>query len=185
MLDMSRSMVNNGYFLPAKKVALALAALIRGQVPRDALYVVGFSLYAREFTAAKLPRVSWTDCDIGTNMHAGFLLSRQLLARHQGGNRQIIMVTDGEPTAHLEGGVADFAYPPTRRTVQETLREVQRCTRAGITINTFMLERSPWLTAFVEEMARINRGRAFFSSADKLGEYVLVDYVRARRARAS
>ncbi|HVQ75407.1 MAG TPA: VWA domain-containing protein [Candidatus Binatia bacterium] len=185
MLDMSRSMVNNGYFLPAKKVALALAALIRGQFPRDALYVVGFSLYAREFTAAKLPRVSWTDCDIGTNMHAGFLLSRQLLARHQGGNRQIIMVTDGEPTAHLEGGVADFAYPPTRRTVQETLREVQRCTRAGITINTFMLERSPWLTAFVEEMARINRGRAFFSSADKLGEYVLVDYVRARRARAS
>jgi uncharacterized protein with von Willebrand factor type A (vWA) domain len=185
MLDMSRSMVNNGYFLPAKKVALALSALIRGQFPRDALYVVGFSLYAREFTAAKLPRVSWADCDIGTNMHAGFLLSRQLLARHQGGNRQIILVTDGEPTAHLEGGVADFSYPPTRRTVQETLKEVQRCTRAGITINTFMLERSPWLTAFVEEMARINRGRAFFASADRLGEYVLVDYVRGRRARAS
>jgi uncharacterized protein with von Willebrand factor type A (vWA) domain len=185
MLDMSRSMVNNGYFLPAKKVALALHALIRGQFPRDALYVVGFSLYAREFTAAKLPRVSWADCDIGTNMHAGFLLSRQLLARHQGGNRQIILVTDGEPTAHLEGGVADFSYPPTRRTVQETLKEVQRCTRAGITINTFMLERSPWLTAFVEEMARINRGRAFFAAADRLGEYVLVDYVRARRARAS
>src|SRR5215813_12071033 len=85
MLDMSRSMVNDGYFLPAKKVALALSALIRGQFPRDALYVIGFSLYAREFTAAKLPRVSWADCDIGTNMHAGFLLSRQLLARHQGG----------------------------------------------------------------------------------------------------
>jgi uncharacterized protein with von Willebrand factor type A (vWA) domain len=185
MLDMSRSMVNNGYFLPAKKVALALSALIRGQFPRDSLHVVGFSLYAREFTPARLPRLSWSDCDIGTNMHAGFLLSRQLLARHQGGNKQIILVTDGEPTAHLEGGVADFSYPPTRRTLQETLKEVQRCTRAGITINTFMLERSSWLMSFVDEMTRINRGRAFFASADRLGEYVLVDYVRGRRARAS
>jgi uncharacterized protein with von Willebrand factor type A (vWA) domain len=91
------------------------------------------------------------------------------------------MVTDGEPTAHLEHGVADFAYPPTRRTVEQTLREVHRCTREGITINTFMLEQSPWLTAFVEQLTRINRGRAFFSSPDRLGEYVLVDYVTARR----
>jgi uncharacterized protein with von Willebrand factor type A (vWA) domain len=181
MLDMSRSMLNNGYFLPAKKVALALSALIRGQFPRDALYIVGFSLYARKFTAEQLPTLSWSEWNIGTNMHAGFLLSRQLLARHKGGNKQILMVTDGEPTAHLEGGVADFNYPPTERTLRETLKEVERCTRERITINTFMLEQSPWLVGFVEQMAKINHGRAFLSAPDKLGEYVVVDFVRSRR----
>ena len=184
MLDMSRSMLNNGYYLPAKKVALALTALIRGQFPRDSLHIVGFSLYARQFTADQLPSLSWSDWNVGTNMHAGFQLARQLLGRHKGGNKQILMITDGEPTAHLEGGEAEFSYPPTRRTLQETLKEVQRCTRDGITINTFMLDRSHALAAFVEEMARINRGRAFFSTPDRLGEYVLVDYVRAKR-RAS
>jgi uncharacterized protein with von Willebrand factor type A (vWA) domain len=182
MLDMSRSMLNNGYFLPAKKVALALSALIRGQFPRDALYIVGFSLYARKFTVEQLPTLSWSEWNIGTNMHAGFLLSRQLLARHQGGNKQILMVTDGEPTAHLEGGVADFNYPPTERTLRETLKEVERCTRERITINTFMLEQSPWLVGFVEQMAKINHGRAFLSAPDKLGEYVVVDFVRSRRS---
>jgi uncharacterized protein with von Willebrand factor type A (vWA) domain len=185
MLDMSRSMLNNGYFLPAKKVALALSALIRGQFPRDALYIVGFSLYAREFTAAQLPTLSWSEWNVGTNMHAGFMLARRLLARHAGGNKQILMVTDGEPTAHLEDGLADFSYPPSRRTIEETLKEVQRCTRENITINTFMLERSPWLTSFVQQMARINRGRAFFTAPDRLGEYVLVDYVNTKRKAVS
>ncbi len=181
MLDMSRSMLNNGYFLPAKKVALALHALIRGQYPRDALYIVGFSLYARTFTPEQLPTLSWSEWNIGTNMHAGFALSRQLLGKHKGGNKQILMVTDGEPTAHLENGVADFSYPPTPRTFQETLKEVQRCTREGITINTFMLERSSYLVGFVEDMARINHGRAFMTAPDRLGEYVVVDFVRSRR----
>jgi uncharacterized protein with von Willebrand factor type A (vWA) domain len=181
MLDMSRSMLNNGYFLPAKKVALALHALIRGQYPRDALYIVGFSLYARTFTPEQLPTLSWSEWNIGTNMHAGFALSRQLLGKHKGGNKQILMVTDGEPTAHLENGVADFSYPPTPRTFQETLKEVQRCTREGITINTFMLERSSYLVGFVEDMARINHGRAFMAAPDRLGEYVVVDFVRSRR----
>jgi uncharacterized protein with von Willebrand factor type A (vWA) domain len=186
MLDLSRSMLNNGYFLPAKKVAMALSALIRSQFPRDSFHVVGFSMYAHEVKPSQVPRLSWSDCDYGTNMHAGFLLSRRLLARRAGGNKQILMITDGEPTAHLmRNGQADFNYPPTRETLQETLREVQRCTREGITINTFMLERSPWLTAFVEEMARINRGRAFFSTPDRLGEYMLVDFVRSRRMRVS
>ena len=183
MLDMSRSMLHSGYFLPAKKVALALSALIRSQFPRDALYIIGFSLYAREFTAQQLPTLSWSEWSIGTNMQAGFMLARRLLARHTAGNKQILMVTDGEPTAHLENGVADFSYPPTRRTLQETLKEVRRCTREGITINTFMLEQSRWLTAFVEEMTRINRGRAFFTAAERLGEYVVVDYVSSKRKR--
>jgi uncharacterized protein with von Willebrand factor type A (vWA) domain len=114
-------------------------------------------------------------------MHAGFALSRQLLGKHTSGNKQILMVTDGEPTAHLENGIADFSYPPTDRTFQETLKEVQRCTREGITINTFMLERSSWLVGFVEQMARINHGRAFMTAPDRLGEYVVVDFVRSRR----
>jgi uncharacterized protein with von Willebrand factor type A (vWA) domain len=185
MLDMSRSMIFNGCFLPAKKVALALNALIRGQFPRDSLYIVGFSLYAREFTAAQLPHLAPGEWSVGTNMHAGFMLARQLLARHKGGNKQVIMITDGEPTAHMEGSEPEFAYPPTRRTLQETLKEVQRCTRDGITINTFMLEQSHALAAFVEQMTRINRGRAFFATSDRLGEYVLVDFVRARRRAVS
>jgi uncharacterized protein with von Willebrand factor type A (vWA) domain len=185
MLDMSRSMIFNGCFLPAKKVALALNALIRGQFPRDSLYIVGFSLYAREFTAAQLPHLAPGEWSVGTNMHAGFQLARQLLARHKGGNRQVIMITDGEPTAHMEGTEPEFAYPPTRRTLQETLREVQRCTREGIVINTFMLDQSHALAAFVEQMTRINRGRAFFATSDRLGEYVLVDFVRAKRRAVS
>ncbi len=185
MLDMSRSMLNNGYYLPAKKVALALTSLIRGQFPRDSLHIVGFSLYAREFTAESLPTLSWTEWNVGTNMHAGFQLARRLLARGRGGNRQILMITDGEPTAHMEGLEAEFSYPPTRRTIEETLKEVQRCTRDGIIINTFMLERSQYLMAFVEQMTRINRGRAFFSGAERLGEYLLVDYVSSKRRRVS
>jgi len=181
MLDMSRSMINNGYFLPAKKVALALTALIRGQFPRDSLWILGFSLYAREFKAEDLPRLAWTEWNIGTNMHHGFQLSRQLLGRQKGGNKQIIMITDGEPTAHMEGLEAAFSYPPTKRTFDETLKEVQRCTREGITINTFMLEQSRMLTAFVEQITRINRGRAFFSRPEHLGEYILVDYVNNKR----
>jgi uncharacterized protein with von Willebrand factor type A (vWA) domain len=181
MLDMSRSMINNGYFLPAKKVALALTALIRGQFPRDSLWILGFSLYAREFKAEDLPRLAWTEWNIGTNMHHGFQLSRQLLGRQKGGNKQIIMITDGEPTAHMEGMEAAFSYPPTKRTFDETLKEVQRCTREGITINTFMLEQSRMLTQFVEQITRINRGRAFFSRPEHLGEYILVDYVNNKR----
>jgi len=181
MLDMSRSMLNNGLFLPAKKVTLALHALLRSQFPRDTLHILGFSLYARAFTAEQLPGLSWSEWNIGTNMHHGFQISRQLLGRHKGPNKQVIMVTDGEPTAHMENGEAQFSYPPTRQTFQETLREVERCTREGITINTFMLEESRTLMAFVEQMARINHGRAFFAAPDRLGEYVLVDYVRNKR----
>ncbi|MDO8479025.1 MAG: VWA domain-containing protein [Candidatus Rokubacteria bacterium] len=185
LLDLSRSMLYNGCFLPAKKVALALHALIRGQFPRDSLHIVGFSLYAREFSAAELPELSPSGTNIGTNMHAAFMLARTLLGRQKGGNKQIIMITDGEPTAHMEGGEAEFSYPPTRRTLQETLKEVQRCTREGITINTFMLERSAMLAAFVEQMTKINRGRAFFATPERLGEYVLVDYVSNKRRAAS
>src|SRR5256714_7311242 len=188
MIDMSRSMFLRGCFLAAKKVAIALDALIRSQFPRDSLYVVGFSNHAVELKPQSLPQIALNDYVYGTNMQHGFQLARSLLAKHRG-NRQIIMVTDGEPTAHLQDGRVYFAYPPTFRTIQETLKEVRRCTRDRIVINTFMLERGPYLTEFINQMTRINKGRAFFVSPERLGEYILVDYVsgkqRRQRSRAS
>jgi uncharacterized protein with von Willebrand factor type A (vWA) domain len=183
LLDMSRSMIYRGCWTAAKKVALALHALIRAQYPQDALYVIGFSLYARELDPDEVPAVVLTDRHFGTNMQHALLLARRLLGRHRGGNRQVVMITDGEPTAHLEGDEAYFDYPTTRRTWQLTQAEVLRCAREGVTINTFMLEDSPGLVRFVSEMSRINRGRAFFVQPDRLGEYVLVDYLARKQKR--
>src|SRR6202162_4909535 len=183
MIDMSRSMFLRGCFLAAKKVAIALDSLIRSQYPRDSLYVVGFSTYAVELKPHTLPQLALNDYVYGTNMQHGFQLARSLLAKHRG-NRQIIMITDGEPTAHIaENGKAMFQYPPTFETIQQTLREVKRCTRDRIVINTFMLERGPYLTEFINQMTRINKGRAFFVSPDRLGEYILVDYVSGKQRR--
>jgi uncharacterized protein with von Willebrand factor type A (vWA) domain len=183
LLDMSRSMIYRGCWTAAKKVALALHALIRAQYPQDALYVIGFSLYARELDPDEVPAVVLTDRHYGTNMQHALRLARRVLGRHRGGNRQVVMITDGEPTAHLEGSEAYFDYPTTRRTWQLTQAEVARCAREGITINTFMLEDSPGLVRFVTEMSRINRGRAFFVQPDRLGEYILVDYLARKQKR--
>jgi uncharacterized protein with von Willebrand factor type A (vWA) domain len=183
MIDMSRSMFLRGCFLAAKKVAIALDSLIRSQYPRDSLYVVGFSNYAVELKPQTLPQLALNDYVYGTNMQHGFQLARSLLAKHRG-NRQIIMITDGEPTAHIaENGKAQFSYPPTFETIQQTLKEVKRCTRDRVVINTFMLERGPYLTEFINQMTRINKGRAFFVSPDRLGEYILVDYVSGKQRR--
>ena len=183
MLDLSLSMPMRDNFLPAKKVAMALHALISSQFPRDYLGLVGFSETARTLTAAQLPEVSW-DFVYGTNMQHGFVLARQLLAR-QSGNKQIIMITDGEPTAHITpGGDVFFNYPPVRETVEATLREVVRCTRDGIRINTFMLDATSSLTAFIERLTEINRGRAFFTTPETLGDYVLVDFIEHKRRMA-
>jgi len=180
MLDMSRSMPLRGYFYAAKKMALGLDALIRSQYPRDSLYVVGFSDYAREIPAGALAELSYSEYVYGTNMQHGLMLARRLLNRHRGGNRQIIIVSDGEPTAHMEGDRAVFFYPPLPETFQKTLLEVKRCTQEKIVINTFMLESNSFLVQFVNQITRLNRGRAFFVSPDRLGDYVLVDYVSSR-----
>lgn len=181
VLDMSRSMFLRGCILAAKKVTVALNSLIRGLYPRDHLYIIAFSAYAREITAEDLPNLTWADWGYGTNMQHAFMVSRQLLARHKSGTKQVILVTDGEPTAHFEGGQVDFNYPPTYRTFQETLKEVRRCTRDNVTINTFMMERGRYLTDFVDQMTRINKGRAFYATPDRLGDYILVDYVENKR----
>lgn len=184
MLDLSLSMPMRDNFLSAKKVAVALHALISSQFPRDFLGIVGFSEVAREIEPADLPKASY-DFVYGTNMQHGFLLARRLLDRHPATTRQIIMITDGEPTAHLEGGVPYFSYPPSPRTIEETLKEVVRLTRAGVRINTFMLDESPALRRFVERMTEMNRGRAFFTTPETLGRYVLVDFLENRRRTRS
>jgi uncharacterized protein with von Willebrand factor type A (vWA) domain len=180
MLDMSRSMPLRGYFYAAKKMALALNSLIRTQYPRDTLYVVGFSDYAREISPTMLAQLSYSEYVYGTNMQHGLMLARRLLHRHRAGNRQIIIVSDGEPTAHMEGNQAVFMYPPLPETFQKTLQEVRHCTREGIVINTFMLESNQYLVQFIKQLTRQNRGRVFFVSPDRLGDYVLVDYVASR-----
>ena len=183
MLDLSLSMPMRDNFLPAKKVAMALHALISMQFPRDYLGLVGFSEVARVITAEQLPEVSW-DFVYGTNMQHGFALARQLLARRSG-TKQIIMITDGEPTAHITpSGQPFFSYPPVPETIDATLREVVRCTRDGIRINTFMLDATSYLTAFIERITAINRGRAFFTTPENLGDYVLVDFIEHKREQA-
>jgi uncharacterized protein with von Willebrand factor type A (vWA) domain len=181
MVDMSRSMYYSGCFLAAKKVALALDSLIRGKYPRDHLSILGFSYIAQELKAADLPMLDYNEFNYGTNMQHGFQLARQILGRQKASNKQIIVITDGEPTAHFEDGWVSFNYPPTPRTFRETLREVIRCTRDGITINTFMLEQSPYMVTFINDLMRINNGRVFVASPDRLGEYILVDYVANKR----
>ncbi|HVM02982.1 MAG TPA: hypothetical protein VM263_09965 [Acidimicrobiales bacterium] len=181
MLDLSLSMPMRDNFLAAKKVAVALHALISSQFPRDYLGIVGFSEVARELKAHQLPEVSW-DFVFGTNLQHGLALARRMLASRPG-TRQVILVTDGEPTAHVRpDGDVFFHYPPVRETVDATLAEVNRCTREGIRINTFMLDATRALTSFVEKLTELNRGRAFFTTPETLGDYVLVDFIEQRRA---
>lgn len=184
LVDLSLSMPMRDNFLAAKKVAMALQALISGQFPRDFLAVVGFSEVAREIRAADLPEVSW-DFVYGTNMQHALMLARRLLAREHG-TKQIVMITDGEPTAHLlDNGEVCFSYPPLPATVEATLQEVLRCTKQGIRINTFALDATGHLRSFVEKLTQLNRGRAFFTTPETLGDYVLVDFIENRRQMQS
>ena len=183
LVDLSWSMALRGSFQAAKKVALALHNLITSQYPKDSFYIIGFAAYAKELKAHDLPYLQWDEYVLGTNMQHALLLAERLLAKHPGGSKQIIMISDGEPTAHLENGEAIFAYPPTPQTIRATFKAVKRCTTKGIAINTFMLEQSDYLRAFMQEVARINGGRVFYTSPDQLGEYILVDFVENKRKK--
>jgi uncharacterized protein with von Willebrand factor type A (vWA) domain len=185
MVDLSWSMALRGSFQAAKKVALALQNLIKAQYPRDSLYIIGFSAYARELKPQDLPYVRWDESVLGTNMHHALMIAERLLAKHRGGTRQILMISDGEPTAHLERGRSQFAYPPSPITIRETLKAVKRVTQQEITINTFMLDRNYYLKEFVNQLAKINGGRVFYTTPDQLGEYILVDYVQHKRKKIS
>jgi uncharacterized protein with von Willebrand factor type A (vWA) domain len=180
MLDLSMSMPMRDNFLPAKKVTMALQSLITSKYPRDYLGLVGFAESAFEFKASQLPEVSW-DYAQGTNMQHGFMIARRLLSK-QSGSKQIIMITDGEPTAHIgPNGRPYFNYPPLQETVDATLKEVIRATREDIRINIFMLDPNSYLRSFVEKMTEMNGGRAFFTNPQNLGDYVLVDFLEHRR----
>ena len=183
LIDLSWSMALRGAFQAAKKVALALHNLTTSQYPRDQIYVMGFAGRARELKIANLPEMQWEEDSLGTNVQHGLMMARRRLAEHRAGTRQIIMITDGEPTAHMVDGEARFAYPPSPDTIPETLREVRRCAKERITLNTFMLGDEPRLCAFTDEVARINGGRVFQASPENLGEYVVADYVRHKRHR--
>ena len=181
MVDLSWSMALRGSFQAAKKVAMALNNLISSQFSRDSLDIIGFSAYARALKPEQLPYVRWDESVLGTNMHHAFMLAQKMLSKHTQGTRQIILISDGEPTAHLENGRSYFAYPPSPITIRETLKEVKRATKKGIIINTFMLDRNYYLKEFVNQLAKINKGRVFYTTPDKLGEYILVDYVGQKR----
>lgn len=183
MLDMSWSMAWYNRFYAAKKVALALDALIRSRYPRDKLYLLGFYAFVQELTMEQLPYTIWMEGILGTNMQQAFRTAARILSRERGANRQIIMISDGEPTAHFEQGQLFFQYPPSRRTLAATLREVVRCTRQGITINTFMLAGNSHMEEFVARLAQINKGRVFLTTPENLGSYLLLDYVEGRRKR--
>ncbi len=182
LLDLSFSMPLRGHFIHAKKMALALHALIEGRYPHDTLYLIGFSDYARQLQPEDLTAPGFERV-YGTNMQHAFLLAGRLLAQHPRAARQVIMVTDGEPTAHLEGDQAFFSWPPVRETIQLTLAEAVRLSKAGVTLNVFMLEESEGLISFMERLARITSGRVFLMDDERLGDFVVRDYVRRRGRR--
>lgn len=177
MLDLSLSMPMRGNFEAAKRVAVALDTLIRTQYPRDSLFIVGFSSYGRQVKKDDLAVMGWDEFDPYTNLQHGLYVARKLLSKEVCANKQIILVSDGEPTAHFEGGYLYFRFPPSPRTIQATMTEVRNCTRKGIVINTFMMETGRYFGTFINRMARLNKGRVFHTNASNLGQYMLMDFV--------
>jgi uncharacterized protein with von Willebrand factor type A (vWA) domain len=186
LLDMSWSMSWEGRFAAAKKVALAMETLMRTRYPRDYFGMVGFYTRAVELKPADLAEVTWNMGDPFTNLQDGLRVASGLLDRHPAATQQMIVITDGQPTAYFSEGRLFCEWPMSvggisSRATVETLKEVERVTRKGMRINTFMLDDSPLLRAFVQRMTTINRGRAFYTTPGQLGHFVLVDHVGKRR----
>ena len=182
MLDMSYSMIGSGCFQAARKVALALDTLIRSKYPRDNLYVVAFSYFTMLLQPRMLLDSKWVEYGGGTNMQQGLREARRVLGKHKTGTRQVILITDGRPTTYTnaEGQVVGGGwgrYWPSSDVLEATLREVSQCTRENIVINTFMMASDRSLAEFVRMMTKLNKGRAFFTTPDHLGQYILVDYL--------
>jgi uncharacterized protein with von Willebrand factor type A (vWA) domain len=186
LLDMSWSMSWEGRFAAAKKVALAMETLMRTRYPRDYFGMVGFYTRAVELKPADLAEVTWNMGDPFTNLQDGLRVASRLLDRHPATTQQMIVITDGQPTAYFSEGRLFCEWPMSvggisSRATVETLKEVERVTRKGMRINTFMLDDSPLLRAFVQRMTAINRGRAFYTTPGQLGHFVLVDHVGKKR----
>ncbi len=181
LLDLSFSMPLRGHLVHAKKLALALHSLIESRYPHDTLYLIGFSDYARRLRAEDLAAPGF-ERTYGTNMQHAFMLAGRLLAQHPRATRQVLMVTDGEPTAHLERGEAFFAWPPEAETIRLTLAEAVRLSKSGVDLNIFMVEESEGLARFMERLAELTAGRVFLMDDERLGAFVMRDFV-ARRSR--
>lgn len=207
LIDMSGSMGRYGKYGMTKKVALALQAMARAQYPTDSLAMVGFYTLASKLTERELlnsapkpvgmfdPRIHLRislDAPLPrqvqhfTNIDAGLKLARNMLGKQAAENKQIIVITDGEPTAHIEGREAVLIYPPAEKTAAATLAEARRCASAGIRVSSFALIEDYFylgLVNFVEEMARVTQGVAAYCSADDLGKYVFDSFIGGRRQR--
>jgi uncharacterized protein with von Willebrand factor type A (vWA) domain len=183
LVDLSFSMELRGTWAPAKQTALALHALVTTKFPQDAIEVIGFSDYAHVVRPEELAGLAPQRVQ-GTNLQHALMLAGRFLGKHPQAEPVVLVVTDGEPTAHLtRDGYADFCWPPLPETLELTLAEVERITRRGATINVFMLDDEPRLVEFVEHLAERNGGRVLAPDPVRLGEYVVTDYLRARRGR--
>ncbi|MEO3872537.1 hypothetical protein ABGB18_27310 [Nonomuraea sp. B12E4] len=183
LVDLSYSMALRGTWAAAKQTALALQALVASKFPQDAVQIIGFSNYARVLQPDELAGLDW-DMVQGTNLHHALLIAGRHLDRHPDFEPVVLVVTDGEPTAHLmRNGRSAFEWPPSHETLELTLAEVDKMTRRRATINIFMLAADDRLKEFVDEVARRNGGRVFSPSAERLGEYVVSDFLRLRRVR--
>ncbi len=183
LVDLSYSMALRGAWGIAKSTALALHSLVTTRYPQDAIQVIGFSDYARVLQPTELAGLSW-DMVQGTNLQHALMIAGRHLAKHPNAEPVVLVVTDGEPTAHLlRNGRAEFNWPPVPETLEATMVEVEKLTRRGATINVFMLDDEPRLVRFVEGLAARNGGRVFSPDPTSLGDYVVSDYMRARRGR--
>ncbi|MFI7282244.1 VWA domain-containing protein [Micromonospora chersina] len=183
-VDLSYSMISQGRWGPMKQTALALSHLMATRFPQDALQIIGFGREALPLTQQELAAVE-PDMEQGTNLQHALRLAGRHLRRHPGAEPVVLVVTDGEPTAHLDpnDGEAYFHWPPLPETIEATIREVDKLTRYGATLNLFMLGDDPGLRRFVDAVARRSKGRMFTPDLDDLGEYVVSDYLRARHGR--
>ncbi|MDQ1673815.1 MAG: hypothetical protein QOC98_2377, partial [Frankiaceae bacterium] len=183
LVDLSYSMALRGTWGIAKSTALALHSLITTQYPQDKLHVIGFSDYARQLNPTELAGLD-SEMVQGTNLQHALLLAGRQLAKYPDAEPVVLVVTDGEPTAHLlRDGTPWFHWPAMPETLELTLAEVDKLTRRGATINFFMLDDEPRLVEFVEEVAHRNGGRVFSPDAENLGSYVVQDYMRSRAGR--
>jgi uncharacterized protein with von Willebrand factor type A (vWA) domain len=185
LVDLSYSMEVNGTWGTAKQTALALHSLVTTRFPQDAVELIGFSDYAQVLQPEQLAGLDAQRVQ-GTNLQHALVLAGRHLARHRDAEPVVMVVTDGEPTAHLSRqGFAEFCWPPLPETLELTMAEVERLTRAGATINVFLLDDSPRLVEFVHGIAARNGGRVLSPDPERLGEYVVEDYLRARRGRSA
>jgi uncharacterized protein with von Willebrand factor type A (vWA) domain len=183
LVDLSYSMALRGTWGIAKSTALALHALVSTSFPQDKIHIIGFSDYARELRPVELAGLD-SEMVQGTNLQHALHIAGRLLSRYPQAEPVVMVVTDGEPTAHLlRDGTPSFSWPPMPETLELTLAEVDRLTRRGVTINVFMLDDEPRLVQFVEEMARRNGGRVLSPDPTALGNYVIRDYLGSRGRR--